>query len=574
MSNRVKKLMFAGGFLLCLLATSFVSWRIFHWLRAPLTGVDDANIFFVYAKHLAGGHGFVYNIGGERVEGFSSLLWVVWLSFFYLFSPAPEGAMIIGNIILVSLGLAVLGWALSFEGGGTATGGATSRGSFCLFLALLIWTITAPPFFFWAIFSLMETPLVCLLLIVATATVLASLRPQLTSRWPGLVLAIMMPLLVTMRPEGLLWGVVFAVLYLGGRTFCFGKNCGALSGLPLLSFLASVALLTVGRLLYFGYPLPNTYYAKISPDFFYNIIGGWQYFLGFMSTNYALWAVLVAIGVGLGGGLVVLGQRLWRQPPPSFLQLFWARYFVVAVICLVGLAVPLYFGGDYFEHYRFYYPLWPLLFAPLAYGFLAVVYVCTGQTGRWFYLVLIPLLAWCALGPQQTWWRWDDRGMYQALHAPSDGRRTGSFMVDVFAGQPLPSVGIILAGGIKVTYPGPVLDLMGLNSVAMAHEPGDRRGIRSHAAFSKEVFYREQPQLLLPLETKEVLNYNPWGTKSWSNRPLKGLLTDDQFAKTYTFAYVRNLGVRSKYWLSAYWRNDYLNSLSQETGRYDVVTVR
>ena len=33
-------------------------------------GVDDANIFFTYGKHLAEGHGLVWNVGGERVEGY------------------------------------------------------------------------------------------------------------------------------------------------------------------------------------------------------------------------------------------------------------------------------------------------------------------------------------------------------------------------------------------------------------------------------------------------------------------------------------------------------------------------
>lgn len=41
----------------------------------PQVGFDDANITQVYARHLAGGHGFVYNVGGERVEGSTSLIW-------------------------------------------------------------------------------------------------------------------------------------------------------------------------------------------------------------------------------------------------------------------------------------------------------------------------------------------------------------------------------------------------------------------------------------------------------------------------------------------------------------------
>jgi len=43
----------------------------------PLTGIDDANIFFTYARNIAAGEGLVYNAGGERVEGFTSLLYTL-----------------------------------------------------------------------------------------------------------------------------------------------------------------------------------------------------------------------------------------------------------------------------------------------------------------------------------------------------------------------------------------------------------------------------------------------------------------------------------------------------------------
>src|SRR5262245_22165277 len=47
---------------------------VFHWLP-----VDDAYISFRYAKNAVDGHGFVFNIG-ERVEGYTSSLWVFLLA--------------------------------------------------------------------------------------------------------------------------------------------------------------------------------------------------------------------------------------------------------------------------------------------------------------------------------------------------------------------------------------------------------------------------------------------------------------------------------------------------------------
>ena len=59
--------------------------------------------------------------------------------------------------------------------------------------------------------------------------------------------------------------------------------------------------------------------------------------------------------------------------------------------------------------------------------------------------------------------------------------------------SPCPSIGTITVGGLKYTYEGDVVDLMGLNSTLMAHNGGNRVGIRSHAAFEKRTFYELNP---------------------------------------------------------------------------------
>ena len=42
-----------------------------------------------------------------------------------------------------------------------------------------------------------------------------------------------------------------------------------------------------------------------------------------------------------------------------------------------------------------------------------------------------------------------------------------------------------------------MIDLMGLNSVAMGHSPGDRKGVKNHSAFNRDVFFDLSPDLLL-----------------------------------------------------------------------------
>lgn len=72
---------------------------------------DDATISMTYARNLAQGYGLVWNPGGERVEGFTNLLWVLYMALFHLF-PIPENwmalpiqltglALVIANLFVV-----------------------------------------------------------------------------------------------------------------------------------------------------------------------------------------------------------------------------------------------------------------------------------------------------------------------------------------------------------------------------------------------------------------------------------------------------------------------------------------
>src|SRR5690348_8740950 len=49
-----------------------VTSAVWFTFESPATGIDDANIFLAYARNISAGGGFVFNAGGERVEGFTS----------------------------------------------------------------------------------------------------------------------------------------------------------------------------------------------------------------------------------------------------------------------------------------------------------------------------------------------------------------------------------------------------------------------------------------------------------------------------------------------------------------------
>jgi peptidoglycan/LPS O-acetylase OafA/YrhL len=62
-------------YLLFILRTSFAIGGTRYFVL-----FEDAMISMRYARHLADGHGFVWNIGEPPIEGFTNLLWVLWMS--------------------------------------------------------------------------------------------------------------------------------------------------------------------------------------------------------------------------------------------------------------------------------------------------------------------------------------------------------------------------------------------------------------------------------------------------------------------------------------------------------------
>jgi hypothetical protein len=67
---------------------------------------DDAMISMRYAKNLASGYGLVWNPGGERVEGYTNPLWVLYMTIFHLI-PIPQSKICVFIQISAALFLMV-----------------------------------------------------------------------------------------------------------------------------------------------------------------------------------------------------------------------------------------------------------------------------------------------------------------------------------------------------------------------------------------------------------------------------------------------------------------------------------
>ena len=91
-------------YLLFILRTSFAIGGARYFVL-----FEDAMISMRYARHLADGHGFVWNIGEKPIEGFTNLLWVLWMSVAHKLGMSESKIslfiMLSGIAIMVGIGL-------------------------------------------------------------------------------------------------------------------------------------------------------------------------------------------------------------------------------------------------------------------------------------------------------------------------------------------------------------------------------------------------------------------------------------------------------------------------------------
>ncbi len=360
--------------------------------------LDDAFISFRYARNALLGHGFVFN-PGERVEGYTNFLWTA------LFVPtlalgAPPAPASQALTLACALATAALAWV----GARRLTGPAPAL------TALTLLIPSAPFVLYTARGSGMETALFTLLLL---GGVLAYLyRPSrmedgqsvVGGRWSVVGAGVLLALAAMTRPEGVLVaGVTGLHLLLGVWRVGRGEGPqqpsrahGGVSGISAFASSAAASWMhqrrwrqplafTVGflaifgpyylwRLAYYGYPLPNTFYAKVGGTSA-QALRGLRYLGDFAVSQAPLLALALLAGLlACLGRLSRMEDGGWRMEdgassghPPS--SIFHPQSVVGYLWLLIGVYT-LYIvavGGDHFPLYRFFVPLLPplaLLAAP------------------------------------------------------------------------------------------------------------------------------------------------------------------------------------------------------------------
>ena len=474
-----RRVLFVASLLVAVLGAAFT-----YAVLDPTIGFDDANITQVYARHIAQGHGYVYNVGGERVEGSTSILWTLINAAAFAITDTPETLLAAVSLLMTVLTLYFAGLATL-----TVVQERTSIAPLATIAAFLVF----PGFFGWMVWSLMDMTLWVLL----TTALFVLLVRQGAQNTKGVMLwlCLVALLLPVTRPEGI-------VLTTGIALILLLRSAIVRNGWPLAAFVigfsgaVSVVAATLWRLSYFGYPFPNTFYAKTSDDIIQQTVNGIKYMLSYLEVGQNVLLVsLLFVAVAL---ILLHGTRPARHAA------------LIAAATVIG-AVLIYslLGGDHFGSHRFLLIAIPLGLPVVTVG-LRLIMVGDSDAARTPVLAAVVLaLPFVLVGAVSArGFIHDDGGIQNEFGIAEDGRLGGTIL-NTLPGKPV--VGVVAAGGIRMGYDGDVQDLMGLNWTVMAHaEPDDMSSeVINHTGFNQNVFWISPPDIFVPRSVECPDNWVP-----------------------------------------------------------------
>jgi arabinofuranosyltransferase len=485
--------------------------------RPPLIGIDDANITQTYASHLASGLGYVYCVGGERVEGSTSLLWTFINAIAFAASSTPE-RLIAGLCFLLSV-VSVAGALRLADGLARAASAPRALTNAMVVVALL----ASPAYFAWSLWTLMDVTLWSAALIWFVVALGESIAPFEASSNRGPVLSVLSAALPIIRPEGIaiVLGLILAAYLIAGtgaeahKVRCRLRRS---AGLATLLF----AGVTSARVLYFGYPVPNTFYAKISTAFVTQAIHGLHYLGGFVIKTPNATTYIVS---WLFGAIWVMQTQV---SPSSTIVL--RRGAIGATAMLLLFVIYTLLGGDHFTLHRFLQPV--SLILPSGFAVIGAYGIDRVKNHHWpvrwisaATVATVLLVTGGAYGDFSQ----SASSLRREIDYAQDGREIAAILSGI---EPRASVGVIAAGGIARAYDGRIFDLMGLNWVAMAHaDPAKTSGIRGHGGFNSEVFWRVRPQVIAFVGNR--CGTGAFHLDEFESRALKGLGSTERFKKDY-----------------------------------------
>jgi hypothetical protein len=298
---------------------------------------DDAMTSMQYAKNLARGNGLVFNVG-ERVDGYTNFLWVLFMTPLYAFCHALGVSFVpalIHATVLIAAACVVLVYAIAIR---------HVQQPLAVWIALLF-SVVDNAFTTWAGLGL-EVHFLALFMLLALYFQ-GSVLPR-RSVYAGLAL---LAAHLT-RPDAALFCAAFlgsegieAALALFGRDRQRALEVVRRIGITALCWLLPFAGYFAWHYAYYGFPFPNTYYVKLGGD-----IDAWARGFAYVRDFLEVRWYLPLLGVF---AIARVGDRVVR----TLLLYLPAHTLYVA-----------YVGGDFMPGHRFFVPELPLFGLLLAAG--------------------------------------------------------------------------------------------------------------------------------------------------------------------------------------------------------------
>ena len=431
----------------CLVQLLFGNTASFGDKAGHAWGADDAYISYRYARNAALGRGLVYNSSDERVEGYSNLLYVIVLVPAAAISPnAVFPCATALNIASVLLAFLLFTRHVRKRAGDQA---ALLAGS-----VFVLW----PQLWTWAA-SGMETAVVLLFQIAIWISADEALERRL--RADVIKTGVLMSGLCLLRVDG--FTTAAAVL------LCFGLSRWW-KGLGVAAALVGVTMasVTLWRLHYYGYPLPNTYYVKVAGPIMQRVKAGIHEII-----DGSTFTGLLACGFLAAAGLFHSVLR----PPSSVLARNSSQ--LTGWITLVILATWFVNGGDVFDE-RFLLILLPL-------GVFAVLRALQDTSMR-VQLAVAGLLVVLQLPPLTG-----VQHRFETLHKYDRWMTLGNFL-----GRTHPGALLAVDAAGKVPYFSGLqtIDMLGLNDQFIGHKPTTSFGIVGHTKYDSDYVLSRRPDLI------------------------------------------------------------------------------
>lgn len=481
--------------------------------------LEDAFITFRYSLHLADGRGLgAWNLSGERVEGYTSTLWMLWLA-----AAPPLGIRIetlakwTGLASQLGLCLLLIGFPFWRRSELISRDRLLGADREVYWIAAVILGLYLPAC--WYAVSGMEVMSFALLV------GLALLLPACTRSAPAI--AGVFAALVLMRPEGALVGIGLA----GFQLFARWRRRLPLSPavVALGATLATVLALTALRLAVFGELLPNTYFAKVAgAEALHRRLG--TSYLRSWSSHHLAWLAAAAAALC---SLAISLRRNGFEANAALASIFALSFAYAGYVWLVGGDNP-----TAFPYWRQWLHLSPLIALILASG---IAWLSRRRSVRILLVaVLVISVNYQLLGAQQGRLRQEIgqslRDRNGLTHRPPNPLYVWLSEISL----PDTTIASAAAGQLPFVVDAVHIDMLGLNDRDIAHHGRfDPKGPIDSKSDVDSVMRRRPDIIQSTLYPQRFENVSPRPGQVWHRAAMTSALLDHPvFRSEYVF--VRN----------------------------------